>query len=324
VSVVVPTRNRAPYLRSLFAALATQIYPADRLELIVIDNDSSDDTEIVVSEAGKTLRFPVKYQRKADEGPAAARNLGATLASGEILAFTDSDCIPDPAWLPNAVARFRPNTGVVCGPIIPIGEDTDMPFFLHQIYYVDREDGLYATANVFYRRSVFLEIGGFNENFRTFAWGQPVGGDDTDMAWRVKRAGHASAFAKGAPVFHQATPVTPTAYMMQTAAAQVLPKLVKEIPELRDTCLWRRYFLHRRGATFYLFLAGTLLARSNPWSLALTLPWLWSNWPAIRNDVWPPKRWKRAAARLALEVPRSGLLAAALAYGTIRNRTVVL
>ena len=69
---------------------------------------------------------------------------------------------------------------------------------------------------------------------------------------------------------------------------------------------------------------GALLARTSPWSLALTVPWLWSNWPAIRNDVWPPKRWKRAAARLALEVPRSSLLAAALAYGSIRNRTVVL
>jgi Glycosyl transferase family 2 len=246
------------------------------------------------------------------------------MAAGEILAFTDSDCIPDPAWLPNSVARFDDHVGVVCGPIIPIGDDRDMPFFLHQIYHVDREDGLYATANVFYRRSIFQQLGGFNEGFRTYAWGQPVGGDDTDMAWRVKRAGYASDFARGAPVFHQATPVKPAAYMLQTAAAQVLPKLVKTIPELRETCLWKGYFLHRRDATFYLFIAGALLAKASPWSLALTVPWLWSNWPAIRGDVWPPARWKRAAARLALEVPRSGLLVAALAYGSVRNRTVVL
>ena len=324
VSVIVPTRNRAPYLQQLMLALTAQIYPADRVEVIIVDNSSMDETEDVVRLMSKEAPFPIRYHRKADDGPAASRNRGAERATGEILAFTDSDCLPSPGWIRSAIEEFRPGVGLVCGPIKPIEVPADAPLFTHQIHEVNREDGLYATANVFYRRETFLSLGGFNEATRSYSWGQPVGGDDTEFGWCVKRSGMRSAFAAGAIVMHQATPVSLKGYLSHTVAAQILPKLLVTIPELRETCFYRRYFLHGKSATFYAFVAGVLLSRKTPLALALTVPWLQSIWPAIKIDAWPPRRWGRAATRLVLEIESSLLLSATLLYSSAKNRRLVL
>jgi glycosyltransferase involved in cell wall biosynthesis len=311
-------------LRRLLNALASQVYPSDRLEVVVVDNSSTDDTEDAVREAAEWDIFPVRYLRKQDDGPAASRNRGAEMASGELLAFTDSDCIPSPGWIRSAVAEFRPGVGVVCGPITPLPVSQDEAFFSHQIHDVNREDGLYATANVFYRRAEFLRLGGFDETMRSYSWGQPVGGDDTAFGWRVRRSGHQSAFASGSVVFHQATPVTLKGYIFHTVAARVIPKLVASVPELRETCLYKRYFLHKQSATFYPLIAGMALTQVTPWAALLGVPWLQSTWPALKIDVWPPKRWGRAALRLALEFESSALLAMTLVYSSVRNRRLVL
>jgi glycosyltransferase involved in cell wall biosynthesis len=324
VSVVVPTRNRAPSLKQLLEALAAQVYPSDRLEVIVVDNSSIDNTEAVVDEANSWGVFPVRYLRKQDDGPAASRNRGAEMASGEIIAFTDSDCIPTPAWLRSGVSSFADGVGVVCGPIEPTWVTGDQPFFSHQIHRVNREDGLYPTANVFYRREAFLDLGGFIEEMRTYSWGQPVGGDDTEMAWRVRRAGYASVFSDGATVYHQPTPITAKSYLLQPIAAQVIPQLIRSIPELRDTCLYKRYFIHRESATFALLLLGLALTRATPWAALLAAPWLQSVWPALKIDAWPPKRWGRAALRLALKFEGSALLTLALGYSSAKHRRLVL
>jgi glycosyltransferase involved in cell wall biosynthesis len=324
VSVIVPTRNRAEYLRDTLRALSNQVYPVDRLEIIVVDNSSSDSTGDVVRQASEHGPFPVRYLHKENDGPAASRNRGAERARGDILAFTDSDCVPGTAWVRSAVAQFSDGASLVCGPILPVWSGPDPAFFMHQIYEVTHEDGLYATANVFYRRDVFLQHGGFDERFRTYAWGQPVGGDDTDLAWRVRRAGETSAFAKDAPVFHQATPIAARAYLLQPLAAKIIPRLVARIPELRTTTLYKRYFLHRQSATFCVAVAGLVGARWHPASLLLTAPWLQTTWPAVRRDVWPPRRWGRAALRFALQIESSTLLAGTLVLSSVRNRSVVL
>jgi glycosyltransferase involved in cell wall biosynthesis len=324
VSVIVPTRNRAASLRQVLESLSAQVYPAARFEVIVVDNDSEDETEIVVHQAAALAPFPVRYHRKQNDGPAASRNRGAEMAAGEILAFTDSDCIPSPGWVRTAVGAFKPDVGVVCGPVRPLEIRQEQPFFTHQIHLVNREDGLYPTANVFYRREVFLKLGGFDETMRAYSWGQPVGGDDTMMGWKVRRAGHKSAFADGAIVFHQATPVSPRGYLLSTLAAQVIPKLVVSIPELRDSCFYRRYFLHKQSAMFYVMLLGLALSRRTPWAALLAIPWLQTTWPALKIDAWPPGRWGRAALRLALEFESSAVLAATLLYSSAMNRRLVL
>lgn len=324
VSVIVPTRNRAESLRDTLAALAAQVYPASRMEVLVIDNESDDETEAAVAEAAAAAPFPVRFHRKHNDGPAASRNRGAEMATGDILAFTDSDCIPTAGWIRMAVAQFKDGVGVVCGPIEPLEVAADDPFFTHQIHHVNREDGLYPTANVFYRREVFTSLGGFDETMRDYSWGQPVGGDDTEMGWRVRRAGYKSAFADGVVVLHQATTVSPKGYLLSSLAARVLPRLVKTIPELRETSFYRRYFLHKQSATFYLLLLGLVASRKNKWAALLAIPYLQTTWPALAIDAWPPSRWGRAAMRLALQLESSALLSATLVYSSIKNRRLVL
>lgn len=324
VSVIVPTWNRAPFVRQLLNALSFQVYPADRLEVLVIDNASTDNTEEVVSEGAARFDFPVRYHRKQNDGPAASRNRGAELARGEVLAFTDSDCLPVPGWIASAVSHFQPGVGVVCGPVRPAPITHEHPFFIHQVRAIEREEGLYPTANAFYRRDVFFEFGGFDETSRTYSWGQPVGGDDSEFAWRVKRAGYASAFAKGAVVIHQATPVRPREYLLSAVQAQVIPRLVASYPELRETCLYRNYFVHKDSASFDLFLLGLLLSRVTRWSLVLGIPWLSTIHPLVKQDLWPPKYWGRAAARIVLRFESAILLELALLRSSIKHRSLVI
>lgn len=324
VSIVVPTRNRAPYVKQLLNALSAQVYPAARMEVIVVDNSSEDGTAAVVKDAAGKLPFAVRFHRKENDGPAASRNRGAEMARGDIIAFTDSDCLPLPGWLRAAIQVFREDIGLVCGPIQPLDPGPEQPFFTHQIHHVNHEDGLYATANVFYRRDVFLALGGFDETMRDYSWGQPLGGDDTEFGWRVRRAGYRSVFAQGAAVLHQATPVSGKGYLLHTLAARVIPQLVFSIPELRRTCFYKRYFLHKQSAMFYLLLAGLALSRKNPWAALLAVPWLQTAWPAVKPDAWPPERWGRAALRLVLQLESSALLAGTLAVSSARSRRLVL
>jgi glycosyltransferase involved in cell wall biosynthesis len=322
--VIVPTWNRAAFVRQLLNALSFQVYPSDRMEVLVIDNSSTDSTEEVISEAVARSVFPIRYHRKLNDGPAASRNRGAELAQGDVLAFTDSDCLPVPGWIASAVSHLRPGVGIVCGPVRPAPITREHPFFIHQVRAIEREEGLYPTANAFYRRDVFLDLGGFDETSRTYSWGQPVGGDDTELAWRVKRSGRASAFARGAVILHQATPVTPREYLLSAVQAQVIPRLAASYPELRKTSLYRTYFVHKDSASFDLALLGLLLSRATRWSLLLTIPWLTTVHPLVKQDLWPPKYWGRAAARIALRLESAILLELALLRSSVRNRSLVI
>src|SRR5207245_2886052 len=106
ISVVVPTYNRARVVADLHGALARQVYPASCMEIIVIDNSSTDGTEEVVRDCQAALPISVRFIRKPNDGPAASRNVGARHARGDVIAFTDSDCLPDPNWLRNAARAF--------------------------------------------------------------------------------------------------------------------------------------------------------------------------------------------------------------------------
>src|ERR1700722_437712 len=100
-SVVIAVRNSAPSLEICLEALRKQTYPREAFEVIVVDNDSTDDI------AGVQRRFPeVRWFRDGGAGWPAARNHGLRQARGEIFASTDGDCVPDPQWLERGVAAF--------------------------------------------------------------------------------------------------------------------------------------------------------------------------------------------------------------------------
>lgn len=325
VTIIVPTYNRAGPLADTLAHLSAQDYPPDRVELVVVDNSSADNTEDVVAAAAARSPFPIHFYRKDNRGPAASRNYAIERSNGEVIAFTDSDCIMTPDWLRTGVALLRPGVGVVAGTVQPINNPQRVPgFFYHQIAHT-REDYIYATANAFYRRAVIAEIGGFNEHFGTYPWGMPVGGEDTDLAWRARRAGYEAVFAPRLVVSHQASNLPPIAWMLEPIRSFVLPRLVRDIPEIRDG-LWNRYFLSRDHAFFYPLLGSAVAwsAGKKKTALVLALPWVIEQRSLIKRDVRNPRRWWRIPVKFGLMAERHAVLTLTIVASSIKHRTIVL
>ena len=118
VSVVVPVRDRRDLLRDLLAALDVQTLRD--FELIVVD-DGSVDGSAELAESTTVAGQPVRVLRQEGLGAVAARQRGAAGSRGEVLAFTDSDCAPDPVWLAEGVAALDAGADLVVGPTMPAG-----------------------------------------------------------------------------------------------------------------------------------------------------------------------------------------------------------
>ena len=142
-------------------------------EIIVVDDGSSDGTKELVKQYKK-----IKYFKQNNKGPGYARNKGIKYARGNIIAFTDDDCIPDKNWLKNAVPHFKdPNTIGVEGMTIKKGLIT--PTSIPTINYYGKQ---YSTCNIFYRTSVLKGVSGFNEAFK-------FSGEDDNLAQRALKIG---------------------------------------------------------------------------------------------------------------------------------------
>jgi glycosyltransferase involved in cell wall biosynthesis len=168
VSVVIPTYKRTALLkRCLQAVLAQTLHPSS-YEIIVVDDEASGQTQSMVRELTAEGELPaLRYcANEVRRGPAAARNRGWREAAGEIIAFTDDDCIPEPDWLVRGLAAFQPGTAGVSGRIeVPLGRwPTD-----YELNTSSLEQADFATANCFYRRRILAAVNGFDERFAR-AW----------------------------------------------------------------------------------------------------------------------------------------------------------
>lgn len=180
VSVVVPARNAEGHVGECIASLLALDYPVDRVEIIVVDNDSTDGTREVVG------RFPVILLEQGERRSSyASRNAGIRRSRGEIIAFTDSDCVASRGWLRELV-RGCDDAGVGCfaGEIVPSAQETLIGRYLVQIRHMSQKDLLaYAplpramTANLAFRRGVFQRVGPFRED--------AVSGGDSEMLIRM-------------------------------------------------------------------------------------------------------------------------------------------
>ena len=134
VSVIVPVFDDAERLASCLSALQAQTYPTDRYEVVVVDNGSREDLGAVV--AGFQ---GFGFVREDRVGSYAARNKGIEASKGEVLAFTDADCLPDPGWIEAGVRALagRPEWRAVGGPIEMFAQDADRltPFDLHDLVW---------------------------------------------------------------------------------------------------------------------------------------------------------------------------------------------
>lgn len=198
VSVIVPVWNGAEEIPLCLAALEAQTYPRDRLEIIVVDNASTDAT------ADCVRRFPgVTLLHEPVAGSYHARNLGLGQARGEYIAFTDADCIPATDWIEKAIghARARPDAGVIAGRIELFRPEpkADEIYECYERLFSFRQDigarkGFCATANWIGRRDDLRAFGGFQADRKS--------GADGELARRFHVSGKPIVYAADAVVRH--------------------------------------------------------------------------------------------------------------------------
>jgi glycosyltransferase involved in cell wall biosynthesis len=196
VSVIVPAYNAEGTIDDCLRSLRDQSYPAEKLEVRVVDNGSTDGTaEVLARHAGRVVLL---HERR--RGPAAARNAGLRGARGEVIAFTDADCVTDPGWLGHLVAPLRDSrVGIAGGTILARRPANEVERFGEEIHdhrqAIEVFDPPYAiTMNWASRREVLETAGGFDEHFRRC--------EDVDLSYRLIQAGYTLAFAPEAVVYH--------------------------------------------------------------------------------------------------------------------------
>lgn len=200
ISVVIPAKNAAGILPACLRAAAGQapLRLEQDYEIILVDDGSSDETAEVARKMG------VRVIHQANTGPAGARNTGARAARGEILAFTDADCVPSPGWLAALTSPFNdPAVSGVKG-VYLTGEKGLVPRFV-QMEYAQRYQFMAGleridfidTYSAAYRRDIFLRAGGFNQKF-------PVPSvEDQELSFRLASSGLRLVFQPQAAVYHR-------------------------------------------------------------------------------------------------------------------------
>jgi len=204
VSVIVPVRNGEQTIELLLKSLLRQDYDRNEVEIVVVDGNSTDRTRDIVR------KYPVKLIIERKEGLNTARNAGIRNSKGEIIAFTDCDCIVPSDWVRKIVENFKdPRVSCVGGsakgrdndfisqyadnsiiPLMPFfktREELDMiKLFLHHP----------AGCNMAFRREAFKEVGCFDESIR-------YGFDDVELVERVCKAGYKMVLDPNVFVWHK-------------------------------------------------------------------------------------------------------------------------
>ncbi|HYZ91750.1 MAG TPA: glycosyltransferase [Actinomycetota bacterium] len=312
VSVAVSTYQRASMLGRLFAALDRQTLPKDEFEVVLVDNGSSPETARAIRDLAPAVSFPLHVLRLEDnKGPSAGRNIAWRNAQAEIVAFTDDDCSPADDWLEQGLDAMCEGNSVVVGrtkpdPALPIG-----PF--SRTVHVGDANWL-PTCNVFYLREDLEAVGGFDEAF------VEPGCEDTDLGYRVRAAcGRDVRFVSEALVFHDVRPSKFLDAAKETGRWTDTPRFFRIHPEGR-AALHRGIFWKPSHPKVLLALAGILLAPLRPWTLVLTLPWLYYRTRVRR----PPGRKRHSYAALPGTFVVDLLETVAMVRGSIRHRTFIL
>jgi len=253
VSVVIPTLRRPDLLARCLGALVRQNFPAGDYEVIVADDAAQKQTRrLVLSQgmAGGGVHYVAVAGR---HGPAAARNSGWQAARGEIIAFTDDDCIPDSGWLAAGLAAFDDAdvtavTGQTIVPLPPQPTDFDRNT-------AGLEASEFITANCFCRRQALVDVGGFDETFTT-AWRE-----DSDLHFRLLDHGGQIVRAPAAVVVHPVRPAPWGVSLKEQRKAMFDALLFRKHPErfrerIFPRCPWRYYGI--AGSAMAAVLAAML------------------------------------------------------------------
>lgn len=200
VSVVIPTYRRPHLLERCLRAVLNQDPDGPSYEVIVVDDGHDAATRALIdATASPRVSYMASWARAS--GPAAARNVGWRAARARLIAFTDDDTEPTPAWLLHGVAALRRGAvDAAAGQVlVPVSERPRD----HERQTAGLMTAEFVTANCFVRRDALEAVGGFDERFR-LAWRE-----DSDLQFSLLEAGRRIVRARDAVVWH---PVRPAAW----------------------------------------------------------------------------------------------------------------
>jgi GT2 family glycosyltransferase len=312
VSVVVASHARHLRLRWLLNALEEQTLAGDRWEAIVVHDYDAATAERVIArhplaEAGRLRHIAIE---PGTGSPSRQRNIGWREARGELIAFTDDDCRPEPEWLERLLA--------VPGEIVQGATRADP--YEEEIFkaphvrtmHIDPVGPYAQTCNILYRRDLLERLGGFDE--------RAVAGEDVGLSLRARAAGARIAGAPGAVVNHAVESHTLPGIVRQNLKWRYLAYLVKRHPEIRESFPLRVFWDVHHLRAFGL-LAGVAAARRLPPALALAGPYVAY---AMGRRGRGPRARALAAAELPGQAVRQVAEVAVLGAGSLRQRTLVL
>jgi len=188
ISVIIPIYNGESELPDLLDCLKAQTYPPDKVEYLLVDNNSQDNTEQLLAKAQESQIIPLTpLAENQIQSSYAARNRGIRSARHGILAFTDMDCRPSQEWLIELVKPFVDTSiGIVAGEVKALPSEnffekySERSDFMNQKYLLEHPFCPYGqTANLAVRRVAFQEVGLFRPYLTT--------GGDADICWRIQR-----------------------------------------------------------------------------------------------------------------------------------------
>lgn len=202
VSIIIPVRNRADDIEGCLRSLGKLDYPDEKLEIIVVDDASTDQTPDVID------RYPVRLIRlKHHKQASYCRNLAARHARGDILAFIDSDCTADAAWLRELVPAFKDAQLGACGGVVDSYfnengldryEKVKSSLSVSSWFRRSQKNDPFfylPACNLLARRRLFLEQRGFKEGLDV--------GEDVDLCWRMRKSGYQIEYRPEGRVYHK-------------------------------------------------------------------------------------------------------------------------
>jgi lipopolysaccharide biosynthesis protein/glycosyltransferase involved in cell wall biosynthesis len=216
VSVIICTYNRVALLKDSILAMQKQKFPLARFEIIVIDNNSTDDTRAATESLAISSPVSIRYIFEGNQGLSFARNAGIRAAKGDIVAFVDDDIDAESGWLGAIVAAFE-KSDVMCagGPIRPIwpGEKPSWlspdwePYLTINEFESGQIGGDFTPwgANISFRKSVFSTVGFFPTNLGRVGVAL-LSNEEVVVCKKITAAGLRISFAPNAVIHHKISP----------------------------------------------------------------------------------------------------------------------
>jgi GT2 family glycosyltransferase len=246
---------------------------------------------------------------------AAMRNLGWRAARAPLVAFTDDDCRPGPAWLEAMLAAADGGRVIVQGRTEPDPDECHLLHGLARSQEILGASPWHETCNMLYPRAVLAHLDGFDERFASF-------GEDAELGLRAREAGVLLRYEDRALVYHAVNSRSLIASVREAARRDTIPALVARHPSQRRA-LWGWVFWQRSHALLLLAALGSVLARRRPVAALAAIPYIrhYTNPRSLRSG---PRRAVRQLVFLGARTIVDSTEVAATAAAAIREREPVV